>query len=192
VQIKKSFAQDASFFDNPNNISTFSKTYALPEELIRKYVDHLKGLELRRGKRAKETIRQADLESKKTYDDYNWTEMFLDGSLKRLKNAVLDKYIIYHTLGKCSNKKAKLEVITKKITQELSQQVDEDEEVVDSESEEVEESENSEDEQDDEFILAEIGISDEEDDSNEEVEGNAEVYHVYTRSGRRATRLRLF
>ena len=92
------------------------------------------------------------MQSKKTYDDYNWTDMFLDGNLEQLKNAILDKYIIYHKLGKCSNKKARLEVISKKIRQELSQQVDEDEEVEDRQSESSYKQE-SEDECDDEYIL---------------------------------------
>ena len=46
VQIEKSFAQDKAFFDNPNNITAFSKKYVVGEELIQTYVDHLKVIEL--------------------------------------------------------------------------------------------------------------------------------------------------
>ncbi len=185
VQIKKSFAQDKAFFDNPNNITAFSKKYVLGEELIQTYVDHLKVIELRRNKQAKEKRKQAELESKRTYHDYNWTEMFLNGSLTKLKNAVLDKFIIYHNLGKCSNKKERLDAITILSPQE------ENDEFEDRESgccySNVTDDENSE-----EFILEELGIYDQEQDNEGELGENPELFHVYTRSGRMATRLQIF
>ncbi|CAB4016701.1 RNA-directed DNA polymerase from transposon X-element, partial [Paramuricea clavata] len=109
VQIKRSIAEDKSFYDNPDNVTSFSNRYVLPEELVQRYVDHLKLLELRREKRSKERKKQADLESKKTYNDYNWTEIFLNGSLKKLTNAVLDKFIDHQSLRKCSSKKERFE-----------------------------------------------------------------------------------
>jgi hypothetical protein len=116
--------------------------------------------------------------------------MFLNGSLKKLTNTVLDKFIDHHSLRKCSNKKERLNAIAKKV-QELSQQfIDEDDEDENGESESSDVS-DSDRENPEEFILDEIGISDLEEDSHE-VDENPEVFLVYTRSGRMATRLQCF
>ena len=119
VQMKKIFAGNKQYFDDPNNIKQFSKKYILPEDAVRKYVDHMKLLELKREKRAKEKAQKDEAESKKNYNDYDWKKMFHDGSLGKLKVAVLDKYLNYHNLGNYSNKKLKLEAINMRITRQL-------------------------------------------------------------------------
>ena len=52
VQMKKIFAGNKQYFDDPNNIKQFSKKYIVPEDAVRKYVDHMKLLELN-GKRGR-------------------------------------------------------------------------------------------------------------------------------------------
>ena len=50
VQMKKIFAGNKQYFDDPNNIKQFSKKYILPEDAIRKYVDHMKAFRTKTGK----------------------------------------------------------------------------------------------------------------------------------------------
>ena len=70
--MKKIFAGNKQYFDDPNNIEQFSKKYILPEDAVGKYVDHMKLLELKPEKRAKEKAQKDEAESKKNYNDYDW------------------------------------------------------------------------------------------------------------------------
>ncbi|CAB3976669.1 RNA-directed DNA polymerase from transposon X-element [Paramuricea clavata] len=47
VQLKKTFAQNKDYFDEPNHIEQFSKKFVVAEAAVRKYVDHMKLLELK-------------------------------------------------------------------------------------------------------------------------------------------------
>ena len=125
----------------------------------------------------KEKAQQRDAESRKNYRGYDWETMFCDGSLSKLKAVELDKYLTHHNLRKHPTKKAKLETINKKI-QELSWQVEEDEEdyVL----------RDSEDDSDNDS-----GEDSEEDCESVEMPAIAQTSVVYTRSGRRATQFRL-
>ena len=78
VQMKRIFAGNKQYFDDPNN---FQRNTLFREDAVRKYVDHMKLLELKREKRAKETAQKDEAESKKNYNDYDWKKMFHDGSL---------------------------------------------------------------------------------------------------------------
>ena len=103
VQLKRIFAGDKFFFDEPNNIVEFSKTFVVTGEANRNYDDHMKRLKLVHGKNAREKTRQADTESRKIYSDYDWCTMFGDGSLAKLKADEPDKYLTHHNLGKQLN-----------------------------------------------------------------------------------------
>ena len=185
--MKKIFAGNKQYFDDPNNIKQFSK-----EDAVRKYVDHMKLLELKREKRAKEKAQKDQAESKKNYNDYDWKKMFHDGSLGKLKVAVLDKYLNYHNLGNYSNKKLKLEAINMHITRQLNVKFEEDEEGKESEGEIQSEESDSEE------YIEEIGLSDcSDNDDNvtgdtDELESPQTLVAVYTKSGRRATRFKVY
>ena len=189
VQMKKIFAENKHYFDHPNNIEQFSKKFLLTEDAIRKYVDHMKLLELKRAKRVKEKAQQPDAESKKNYNDYDWKTMFHDASLGKLKAAVLDKYLDHHNLGKFANKRSKLEAINSHIIQQLSDRVGEDEGGQESESE----SQSEENDSEEEYIVEEIGVSDSSDDGDNigDMTEGPRTLPVYTRSGRRATRFQV-
>ena len=60
VQMKRIFAENKHYFDDPNNIEQFSKKFLLIEDTVRKYVDHMKLLELKRAKRVKEKAQQIE------------------------------------------------------------------------------------------------------------------------------------
>ena len=157
----------------------------------------MKLLALKHDKRLKEDAQQRDEESRKTYRDYDWTKMFRDRSLPKLKASELDKYLTHHSLGKHRTKKAKLEAINKHIIQELSRQIEEDkEDYASSDSDAVSDSDSGEDSEED-YVLAELGQSkSEEEEGSDECENVrmptvAETSVVYTRSGRRASQFRM-
>ena len=202
VQLKAIFREDNSFFDNPDNIKDFSQKYVVTEDAIKMYVNHMKLLSLRKEKRSKEKAEQREEEARKTYKDYDWEGMFHERSLSQLKVVELDKYIAHHNLGKYGTKKAKLEAIKENIIQELSKRIEREEDgKSDNESSSDSFSSDSEDDSEEEdCVLAEIGISssEEEEESTEEEEMiastenfNVNTTIVYTRSGRRATRIQI-
>jgi hypothetical protein len=158
VQLKKTFAQNKDYFDEPNHIEQFSKKFVVAEAAVRKYVDHMKLLELKREKRLKENVRKTDAEAKKSYSDYDWSKLFHDGCLAKLKVTVLDTYLNYHNIGRFPNKKAKLEAINLHLAQQVYEHVDEDDQ--DNESED----QTDESDSDEEHILEEIGLSGSDDD----------------------------
>ena len=116
----------------------------------------------------------------------------------------LDKYIAHHNFGKYGTKfKTKLEAIKGNIIQELAKRIEREEDgksdnQLSSDSLSSESEEGSEEE---DCVLAEIGISssEEEEESTEEEEmiESTENFNVnttiivYTRSGRRATRIQI-
>ena len=65
-----------------------------------KYLEHLQYLEVKKSKRKDDRKCQRETESQKKYTDYNWEEMFMAGTPKKLKVTALEK----HQLG---NKKMK-------------------------------------------------------------------------------------
>lgn len=158
------------------------------EAAVRKYVDHMKLLELKREKRLKENVRKTDAEAKKSYSDYDWSKMFHDGCLAKLKVTVLDTYLNYHNIGRFPNKKAKLEAINLHLAQ-VYELVDEDDQ--DNESED----QTDESDSDEEHIPEEIGLSGSDDDYDNVGGGDIlegpQTSHIYTKSGRRATRFKL-
>ena len=203
VQMKAAFNKDSSFFDNPDNIKEFSKKYVVTEDAIKSYVNHMKLLSLRKEKRSKDKAEKRQEQASKTYEDYDWEGMFNNRSLSKLKVLELDKYIAYHKLGISGTKKVKLEAIKANIIRQLSRRIEEDEE--DQLSEDVSSSESEDDTDQDteeDYVLAEIGDSSseeeeeyEEDEEEEATESagkcDVDTSVVYTRSGRRATQIRI-
>ena len=71
---------------------------------MRKYLEHLQYLEVKKLKRKDDRKRQRETDSQKTYADYNWEETFMTGTLKKLKVSALNLFLEKHQLG---NKKMK-------------------------------------------------------------------------------------
>ena len=125
-------------------------------------------------------------------------ECFMRGALV----VKLDKYIAHHNLWKYGTKKSKLEAIKENIIQELAKCIEREEDGKrDNQlSSDSLSSESEDDSEEEDCVLAEIGISssEEEEESTEEEEMiestenfNVNTTIVYTRSGRRATRIQI-
>ena len=106
---------------------------------------------------------------------------------------MLDKYLNYHNLGNYSNKKLKLEAINMHITRQLYEKFEENEEGKESEGEIQSEESDSEEE-----YIEEIGLSDSSDNDDnvtgdtDELESPQTLVAVYTKSGRSATRFKVY
>ena len=71
---------------------------------MRKYLEHLHYLEVKKSKRKDDRIRQRETDSQKKYADYNREDMFKAGTLKKLKVSALNLFLEEHQMG---NKKMK-------------------------------------------------------------------------------------
>ncbi len=63
AHLKATFKEDNSYFDNPDNIKEFSKKFVVSESAIKMYVNHMKLLSLRKGKRSTEKAEERKKES---------------------------------------------------------------------------------------------------------------------------------
>jgi hypothetical protein len=80
---------------------------------VRKYLEHLQYLAVKKSKRKDERKRQRETEAQKKYADYKWEELFIAGKLKKLKVPALNLFLEKHQLGKKKmTKKEKLVIIS--------------------------------------------------------------------------------
>lgn len=105
VLLRKCFEDENISLDDTESIKEFSKKFAVREDLVRKYLEHLQYLKVKRIKRAQERQKNKVTESSKMYEDYNWKEMQETGTLKKLKVSVLDLFLKKHNLMKPRMKK---------------------------------------------------------------------------------------
>ena len=174
-------------------IKQFSKTFIVDEVLVRKYIDHLKCLEINKKKRAEKRQLKKQQQSNKKYEDYNWIAMFNDGLLKKLNVSDLNKYLSHHgMMHSLKRRKAeKIRVIQGHITSHLN--VSEDGVFVQENSDDsFKDSSSSGDESSEDIVLndtlASMSESETEKTSDEpEIEENVEDMFTTTRSGRVTT-----
>ena len=93
--------------DNEHSIKEFSKKFIVDEKLVKEYVNHLHEIEVRKEKRMKKNKEKSAKERCKIYEDYNWTTLCKDGTLKKLKVVELEKYLTYHDIKLPKNKQQK-------------------------------------------------------------------------------------
>jgi len=154
-------------------------------------------LELKRIKRSEERKKcRMDLRSK-TYENFNWDEMFQEGTLSKLTVPILDIFLCKHNLAQ--HKKAKKTENVRLVSAWLAShilntnQADEEEESKENEETRDDESEVDENEEEiynhepdnNDIVLCEIGMSSDEDNYSDSDEDP--VPSVRTRVGRAAT-----
>jgi hypothetical protein len=178
-------------------IKQFSKTFIVDEVLVKKYVDHLKYLEINKKKRAEKRQLKMQQERNKKYEDYNWIAMFNDGLLMKLNVSELNKYLSHHGMMHSLKlrKAEKIRVIQGHIASHLN--VSEDDVSVEENSDDsYRDSSSSADESSEDIVLndtlASLSESETEKTGDEsETEDNVEDMFTTTRSGRVTTNWRV-
>lgn len=202
AQMKKRFADGTIALDNVDSITTFSKTFAVDESLVRKYLEHLDYLALKKAKRAEERKKKKEDELHKTYSDYNWVELFHKGALGKLTVPVLNLFLAKHNLVRHKmNKKEKIEMISAWLANSefnRIQQQDTKDDSDDSSINDVSTDDSSDDNSDgeavadfshnlDDIVLHEIGYSSDNEQSDGQVYEQLPAPYISTRSGRTVT-----
>lgn len=187
AQIKRHVEEGKLALDDSESIVEFSKTFAVPETYVRKYLEHLQYLAVKKSKRKDERKRQRETEAQKKYADYKWEELFIAGKLKKLKVPALNLFLEKHQLGKKKmTKKEKLVIISaclakaqldKAIGEQTARKVnaeenvdfhDDDEETEDDDDDDDDDSDHADDEDDDYNIGSD----------NKDCDGSSEDYDV--------------
>ena len=219
AQIKKHVKEGKLTLTDSESITSFSKAFAVEEDLVRNYLEHLQYLKLKKLKRRDDRKKKKEAESQMTYNDYDWEDMFKKGTLKKKTVPVLDLFLEKHQLGTNRKRKKgeKLQVIfawlakaqLEKIGEgEDSNKVEDETDEVEDDTDEVEEEEEDDDGEESEYknaddndlasdseddnsdvVLQEIGYSSDEDEETED-ETEGETEHLRTRAGRHATTYR--
>ena len=96
AQIKSLFGQGK--LDSEEEIVEFSKTFIVPSELVKAYIEHLQHLRYTKQLRSVSAEQERQRRKDKLYKDYNWEELLLTGGLKSLCVFELDKYLKHHSL----------------------------------------------------------------------------------------------
>ena len=189
--------------DDEESIATFSKTYAVREVLVRKYLEHLHYLNFKKAKHADVKRKKKEPQSRMTYDNYNWVEMFHTRTLNKLTVPVLDLFLERCSLArKRMNKKQKIQVITACLANsevnldqnrqngDIDRTNGEDDDGAGDEGPDSSDTDNIEDgtsgfDDNKHVVLCEVGHSSTDEDSEGEI--SDQVFSVNTRSGRLAT-----
>ena len=100
AQIKEKFEDGTLALDDAESIGMFSKTFAVEESLTRKYLEHLEYIRFKKEKRSEERKRKKQEEVMRTYDDFDWVQMFHKGStLAKLAVPALKLFLDRHHLA---------------------------------------------------------------------------------------------
>jgi hypothetical protein len=99
-QPRKQVKDNLQKLSTDEEIEEFSKKYIVDRTLLKKYLDHLKVLEINRSKRAEKREIEKRQQNKKTFEDYDWPVLLKDGLVKKLRVAELDKYLNHFGLCK--------------------------------------------------------------------------------------------
>ena len=192
AQIKKKFEDGTVALDDAESIGMFSKTFAVEESLTRKYLEHLEYIRLKKEKRSEERKRKKQEEVMKTYDDFDWVQMFHKGTLEKLTVPALNLFLDRHHLAHGKMKKAeKVNTINAWLANSEYHKIqqsgirDEDNEAKDDDGDPAESVDSDVSDDEDDVILFEVGEPSDDDGSDSE---NDEILQPRnSRTGRSCT-----
>ena len=111
VCITKAFMKWEISLLNRQAIQNFALALACEEKHVVNCIPHIKDMETRKEKRSKEREAPNQTSKMKSYKDYSWLVMTMEGALKSLKVKKLDKYLDNHRLSKQGKKDDKINPI---------------------------------------------------------------------------------
>ena len=106
AQAKKRLQHGTLKLEDAEAIKSFSKTFAVEENLTRKYLEHLEYIHWKKEKSSEERRRKNKRKSEKIYDDYDWVQMFREGTISKVTVPVLDLFLYKLNLASGKQKKA--------------------------------------------------------------------------------------
>ena len=81
-------------------ISRFAEKYIVSVNSVKNYIEHLRNLERMKNIRSRHRLEVQKKRENKNYNDYDWLQLFISGTLEKLNVKELDKYLDKHKLPK--------------------------------------------------------------------------------------------
>ena len=169
ANITKCFNSNQLSLKDEHKIAVFADKFGVKKEYVVSYIQHLINLSLTREIRSRERERQRVQKKSKTYEEYDWLEMAMDGKLSNLTIPELDKYLDKNELTKKGDKiRAIVADVLRKSSGERIEEVRKTTTVEDDRSDGDEDS--SSDDSDGDVVIEEIGSDSEESNDEHEVD----------------------
>jgi len=112
AQLKRLFHSSDIALDDTDAIKLFATKYAVEEKYVRSYLEHLNTLRLKESIRSIQRKIDKDKRDLKVYEEYDWLNMALEGTLTQLVVKEINKYLDAHGLKKYGNKTDKIKTVT--------------------------------------------------------------------------------
>ena len=112
--------EKAIIVNDAASIEAFSNIYIIEGSLVKDYLAHLKYIEMMSGKQKQEKQTKNQQEDRIPCDDFDWYKMLDDGTLKKQRVAILNKYTDHYQLPlvRDKNKPEKLRAIIKHLIEQ--------------------------------------------------------------------------
>ena len=107
VCITKAFKEGEISLEKRQAIQNSAFALACEEKHVVNCIQHIKDMEIRQEKRSRERKAANQTSKMKSYKDYSWLGMTMEGTLKSLKVKQPDKYLDNHRLSKNARRKTK-------------------------------------------------------------------------------------
>lgn len=204
ANITKLYSCNELSLKDEHKITEFSDKFCVKKEYVVNYLQHLTNLALTREIRSRERERQRVEKKSKTYEEYDWLGMAMNGKLSSLTISELDKYLDKNELAKKGKKSDKIRAIVADVLRKSSDEmIDGIRETAIGEDDRNGGDDSGDDSSDGDIVIDEIGSDSEESDEHEIEEADMVVDNadeneatlplvVTTRYGRHAGSWNLF
>ena len=129
--------EKAIIVNDAASIEAFSNIYIIEGSLVKDYLAHLKYIEMMSGKQKQEKQTKNQQEDRIPCDDFEWYKMLDDGTLKKQRVAILNKYTDHYQLPlvRDKSKPEKLRAIIKHLIEQRNNEDESDDDRVFNKSE---------------------------------------------------------
>ena len=108
-------------FVDPDSIENFSKRFIVPSALVQESINELRNQEIQKQIRLNERKKLWESEKASSFEDFDWYELVMKDTLKKLLVTTIDRYLKHHKMNQCLKlkKQQKLELISAHVLSNL-------------------------------------------------------------------------
>ena len=110
-------------FVDPDSIENFSKRFIVPSALVQESIDELRNQEIQKQIRLNERNKLRESEKASFFEDFDWYELVMKDTLKKLLVTNIDRYLKHHKMNHCLKlkKQQKVELISAHVLSNLQE-----------------------------------------------------------------------
>ena len=110
-------------FVDPDSIENFSKRFIVPSALVQESINELRNQEIQKQIRLNERKKLWESEKASSFEDFDWYELVMKDTLKKLLVTNIDRYLKHHKMNHCLKlkKQQKVELISAHVLSNLQE-----------------------------------------------------------------------